>query len=141
MSRAQVLSSDDRSGINIVPTRVSSDSTTTVASVKKKSPAAVYNLSVDGAAEYFANGVLVHNCDATRMLTVAFGPAVQNMTTAQKIQSIIPQGYHDSELQQRTDMSPDQKAMTSDLAMYFARKAIKGTLPKPRDQWGQPIGR
>lgn len=81
------------------------------------------------------------SCDSTRMLTVAFGPAVQNMTTAQKIQSIIPQGYHDSELAQRTDMSPDQKAMTSDLAMYFARKAIKGTLPKPRDEFGNVLTR
>jgi predicted phage terminase large subunit-like protein len=27
--------------------------------------AAVYNLSVDGEHEYFANGVLVHNCDAS----------------------------------------------------------------------------
>lgn len=26
----------------------------------------VYNLSVDGPPEFFANGVLVHNCDATR---------------------------------------------------------------------------
>ena len=29
---------------------------------------AVYNLTVDGAHEYFANGVLVHNCDALRGL-------------------------------------------------------------------------
>jgi len=25
----------------------------------------VYNLSVDGEHEYFANGILVHNCDAS----------------------------------------------------------------------------
>lgn len=26
----------------------------------------MFNLSVDGAPEFFANGVLVHNCDAER---------------------------------------------------------------------------
>lgn len=29
---------------------------------------AVYNLTVNGPPEYFANGVLVHNCDATRYI-------------------------------------------------------------------------
>ena len=32
-------------------------------------PAAVYNLTVAECPEYFANGVLVHNCDALRYLT------------------------------------------------------------------------
>lgn len=31
----------------------------------------VYNLTVEGAPEYYANGILVHNCDALRYL-VAF---------------------------------------------------------------------
>lgn len=30
------------------------------------SRADVYNLSIQGPPEFFANGVLVHNCDATR---------------------------------------------------------------------------
>lgn len=30
----------------------------------------VYNLTVAGAPEYFANGVLVHNCDAARYMVV-----------------------------------------------------------------------
>lgn len=29
-------------------------------------PEAVYNLTVDGMPEYFANGILVHNCDTMR---------------------------------------------------------------------------
>jgi hypothetical protein len=33
-----------------------------------KSRQAVYNLTVNAVPEYFANGVLVHNCDATRYL-------------------------------------------------------------------------
>ena len=31
----------------------------------------VYNLTVDGESEYFASGVLVHNCDALRYLVVS----------------------------------------------------------------------
>jgi len=33
----------------------------------------VYNLTVDGAHEFFANGVLVHNCDAVRYLLTNLG--------------------------------------------------------------------
>lgn len=31
-----------------------------------KQRGAVYNLTIAGAPEYFANGILVHNCDALR---------------------------------------------------------------------------
>ncbi len=40
----------------------------------------VYNLTVQGAHEYFANGVLVHNCDATRY-TVAHLDLVPNQVS------------------------------------------------------------
>ncbi len=30
--------------------------------------APVFNLTVDGRPEYFANGILVHNCDAMRYM-------------------------------------------------------------------------
>lgn len=33
----------------------------------------VYNLTVEDESEFFANGVLVHNCDATRYLIMAIG--------------------------------------------------------------------
>lgn len=33
----------------------------------------VYNLTVEGAHEFYANGVLVHNCDALRYLLVNLG--------------------------------------------------------------------
>lgn len=33
----------------------------------------VYNLQIDGAHEFFANGVLVHNCDALRYLLLNLG--------------------------------------------------------------------
>jgi hypothetical protein len=36
-------------------------------------PHDVYNLTVDGAHEFYANGILVHNCDALRYLLVNLG--------------------------------------------------------------------
>lgn len=37
--------------------------------VVKKEP--VYNLTVNSSPEYFANGILVHNCDSARYLSFA----------------------------------------------------------------------
>lgn len=34
----------------------------------------VYNLAVEGAHEFFANGVLVHNCDALGYLVICVWP-------------------------------------------------------------------
>jgi hypothetical protein len=40
---------------------------TVVVGVRDAGRATVYNLRVEGASEFFANGVLVHNCDALAM--------------------------------------------------------------------------
>jgi hypothetical protein len=40
----------------------------------------VYNLTVDDAHEYFANGILVHNCDALRYM-VAYKDLANNEPT------------------------------------------------------------
>lgn len=40
-------------------------------------PADVYNLTVDGDHEFYANGVLVHNCDALRYLLINLGTGPQ----------------------------------------------------------------
>lgn len=37
----------------------------------------VFNLTVEGAPEYYANGVLVHNCDTTRYM-VAYLDDIKN---------------------------------------------------------------
>lgn len=43
-------------------------------------PSAVYNLQIDGAHEFYANGVLVHNCDSLRymLLNIGGGPQFPN---------------------------------------------------------------
>lgn len=43
-----------------------------VIDVTESGTAPVYNISVEGAAEYFANGILVHNCDAFRYLLMSW---------------------------------------------------------------------
>ena len=37
-----------------------------VVKIERSNPAPVFNITVEGCPEYFANGVLVHNCDALR---------------------------------------------------------------------------
>ena len=37
----------------------------------------VYNLTIEDVPEYFANGVLVHNCDAMRYLAVEQDPGAR----------------------------------------------------------------
>jgi hypothetical protein len=62
----------------------------------------------------------------------------QRMTTAQRIQQVIPQGYRRAELAQRPDIDPARAEMTSYLAEYLAAKAVK----KPTrlyDSHGQPL--
>lgn len=79
------------------------------------------------------------SCDATRMLTVAFGPIEQGMTQEQKLQAMIPQGYHKDELQQRADLSPAQRQMTEEFARWRAQRMMTLQKPKETDSWGQPL--
>lgn len=79
------------------------------------------------------------SADSTRMLTVGFGPVLQTMTPAQRVQAAIPTGYHRNELAQRVDLDPTRRHLTGDMAEYFARKAVKAKQPAKLDFWGQRI--
>lgn len=81
------------------------------------------------------------SCDATRMCTAApsFGPVQRPMTQAEKIQAVIPQGFHKSELSQQVDMHPNQRHITGEMAEWFAKKQLGLNRPKLYDSWGQPI--
>lgn len=110
-------------------------SAVSVQRLERKSP--VYNLSVDGVPEYFANGVLVHNC---RMLFSGSATFTEKpMTQAQRLQSLIPQGYRKSELQQQGD--PNVAAMTGEFAEWLARRTMALKQPQVVDQWGQSTPR
>lgn len=52
---------------------------------KKKSVMPVYNIEVENAHEYFANGLLVANCDATRYLAINFFPVVRLSSSVRSI--------------------------------------------------------
>ena len=41
-------------------------------------PEKVYNLTVAETPEYFANGILVHNCDSLRYVLVAAAQSIPN---------------------------------------------------------------
>lgn len=65
--------------------------------------------------------------------------AEQNMTQAQKLAQLIPQGYHANELAARTDIDPTQKAFTGYVAEFLAKKTLKARQPPKRDLYGQVI--
>lgn len=76
--------------INTIRERLARKSVT-VCSVRKESRRAnVYNLAVDGAHEFYANGIRVHNCDALAYLCMArpFAP-----TRPDKRKLLRPDGY------------------------------------------------
>ena len=50
----------------------------------------VYNLTVGGDPEYFANDILVHNCDAFRGLMNVFGVSAKAPTVAEQIYAAMP---------------------------------------------------
>lgn len=79
--------------------------------------------------------------DSTRSLLAgtSFGPAQQPMNMAQKINAVIPTGYHRVELAQRLDMSRDQQHLTAETAEWLARKSLKPKQPMKVDSWGQVI--
>lgn len=79
------------------------------------------------------------SCDATRMLTVAFGPMPSSMTPQQKLNAIIPAGYHRSELAARVDIPPDIAQMTGDIAEFLAKRTFALKQPKRSDEFGQEI--
>jgi len=62
--------------------------------------------------------------DSSRSLLAgtAFGPQAKPQTQAQKVQAVIPAGYHPSELAQRVD--PNTAAMTPVLANWLATTSL-----------------
>lgn len=63
-----VASGAARSGASIDTANQSAAPVYVLRVVVERERQAVYNLTVDDAGEYYANGVLVHNCDALRYL-------------------------------------------------------------------------
>lgn len=83
------------------------------------------------------------SCDSTRALTAgtSFGPTEVGMSQHQKLQALIPAGYHKQELQKRTDMHPDVKAMTAEFAEWQAQRTMNLKRPPLVDEYGQPLSR
>lgn len=75
--------------------------------------------------------------DSTRMCLVRFGPVGKAMTQAQRVEAIIPSGYHRRELAQTRH--PNDAQMTTELVEWLAKKAVAQKKPPLVDQWGQPV--
>jgi hypothetical protein len=76
--------------------------------------------------------------DSSRMVfsSPSFGPASKPMTQQQRLNAIIPQGYHRHELEQTRH--PNEAQMTSEMAEWFARRVLKKP-QQPTDYFGQPL--
>ncbi len=75
--------------------------------------------------------------DSTRGLLAGqpFGQT-QSMSEAQKVQALIPEAYRPAAMAER-QVHPNQAAMTSELAMMLAKKALGGGgKPKVYDEFG-----
>ena len=77
--------------------------------------------------------------DSSRMIfsSASFGPSEKTMTQAHRLQTLIPAGYHTSELAQRLD--PNQVQIVSELAEFLAKKSLQGGKAPLVDMYGQRI--
>ena len=90
--------------------------------------APVYNLSVDGEGEYFANGILVHNCD-TDLYTNTFltgDRKPDDVARAEKLKELEKKGVDQRSLaviKWKLERKDQQKAA----ALMFGRPSLSRT--------------
>lgn len=75
--------------------------------------------------------------DSTRMLTAGFGPITVPLTQAQRVQQVIPSGYHKREL--AVTRHPNDAQMTSELVEWLAKRSLGQKKSQLVDQFGQRI--
>jgi hypothetical protein len=89
----------------------------------------VYNLSVEGCPEFFANGILVHNCDSTRFITAEWGPAPAPLTLDEKIARQV-----EAELGPRDQRPRDPLALSPTDGRNFGRLMREAEIRKELEQ-------
>lgn len=75
--------------------------------------------------------------DSTRMLTAGFGPITVPLTQTQRVQQLIPSGYHKADLARTRH--PNDAQMTGALAEWLAQKSVPQNKPTLIDAWGQRL--
>jgi len=76
--------------------------------------------------------------DSTRSIFAAsgFGPLQKSMTPEERLQSMVPEAYRPQQMAER-QVHPNQAAMTSEIAMMLAKKALGGGgKPTITDEFG-----
>jgi hypothetical protein len=97
-----------------------SDSATVLALVKEEARQTVYNITVAEAHEYFANGVLVHNCDAFKSTIALFGAQPTPLNDNEIVEKNMPEDYKIANLLKKSG----GKSLTDSQAI--ARSLIEG---------------
>ena len=83
---------------NLTPFDLKLEQDTLLKPINTQNRRAVYGLTVDDAHEYFANGVLVRNCDALRMFAVDYAlPESTPKTIHEEVQERIDDKYKPKE--------------------------------------------
>lgn len=89
----------------------------------------VFNLKVEDCPEYFANGILVHNCDAWRGLENVFGVPSQGKTHEEKVEDKMPDPVKQENLDREFE-DPHEKDMLMQ-RRAIEEKRINRDLKKP----------
>ncbi len=88
---------------------------------KNDTTKSVYNLSVEGVPEYFANGLLVHNCDALRMWAVDYAlPNPTPLTMVEEFNRLLPE----SAKVKKGDIITLEQHMSNQLQEELAAEAL-----------------
>jgi len=83
----------------------------------------VYNLQVKNVPEYYANGILVHNC---QMMFVGGALVGTSLTIEQKVAMIIPQSVKDAIATPQSSLDNWKAQMCYESALKEAEDAIGG---------------
>lgn len=100
-----------------------------VVSVSAANSQSVFNLSVEECPEYFANNLLVHNCDSMRAAAANYFPQSQNLTAGEEREATIPKQFQYEELERRlpamTEQDASRSVQTHDFFAALAEKLKK----------------
>lgn len=85
----------------------------------------VYNLKVDEVPEFFANGILVHNCDSFLGLHSTFGLKSADLTSAEKLEKSIPAGFRAEDVYRMVPGTPYGPTAGQEMSYLWQRSEAR----------------
>ena len=99
----------------------------------------VYNLSVEECPEYFANKILVHNCDTVRAAAIKYFPNVTRLTfeevVTKEIEEILPEQKLEEIIQSGDDKYLAHMITHKQNLEFEIREKIRKSQEVPRAPW------